>query len=69
MAALILDDPGTKKQRDSRDALVNYVEENWYRMDYVLYRTHGYQIGSGAMEPPHRTASQVRLYLSFSGSS
>jgi len=33
---LILDDPGTKKQRESRDALVNYVEENWYRMDYVL---------------------------------
>lgn len=60
---LILDEPTTKKQREFRDALVKYVEENWYRMDYVLYRTHGYQIGSGAMESLHRTASQARLKI------
>jgi len=61
---LILDDlPETKKQEEARDGLVNYVEENRYRMDYILYRTHGYQIGSGAMESLHRTASQVRLKI------
>jgi len=60
---LILDEPTTKKQRKSREALVNFVEGNWYRMDYLLYRNHGYQIGSGAMESLHRTASQVRLKI------
>jgi hypothetical protein len=60
---LILDSPRTKKHRKSRLALINYVEENLYRMDYVLYRTHGYQIGSGAMESLHRTASQARLKI------
>jgi len=60
---LILDKPSTKKQRGARKALVNYVEDNWYRMDYVLHRTHGYQIGSGAMESLHRTASQARLKI------
>ena len=60
---LILDEPETMKQQEARDALVGYIEENHYRMDYVRYRTHGYQIGSGAMESLHRTASQVRLKI------
>lgn len=41
--------------------LVNYVTENAYRMDYVMYRASGFQIGSGAMESLHRTGSQARL--------
>jgi hypothetical protein len=61
---LILDDlPETKKHEKARDSLVNYFEENRYRMDYILYRTRGYQIGSGAMESLHRTASQARLKI------
>ena len=60
---LILDEPETTKHREARDGLVKYIEENDYRMDYVRYRTHGYQIGSGAMESLHRTASQVRLKI------
>jgi hypothetical protein len=60
---LILDKPTTKKQREARARLVNYLKENWYRMDYLLYRGHGYQIGSGAMESLHRTASQARLKI------
>jgi hypothetical protein len=41
--------------------LVNYVVENVHRMDYVMYRASGLQIGSGAMESLHRTGSQARL--------
>ena len=32
-------------------------------MDYPRYRYRGIQIGSGAMESLHRTASQMRLKL------
>ena len=42
-------------------ALVKYITNNAYRMDYVLYRASGYQLGSGAMESLHRTGSQARL--------
>jgi len=63
---LILDPPdskASKKQKDAHEAVVNYFEGNLYRMDYVRYRNRGYQIGSGAMESLHRTASQVRLKI------
>jgi len=33
---LILDEPETPKQREVRDALVNYIEENSYRMGHTL---------------------------------
>ena len=41
--------------------LVVYVKDNLFRMDYRNYRARGLQIGSGAMESIHRTASQERL--------
>jgi hypothetical protein len=47
----------------SQDALLGYVAQNAGRMDYPAYRQRGIQIGSGAMESLHRTASQMRLKL------
>ena len=43
--------------------LVTYLENNTFRMDYATYLERGYQIGSGAMESLHRTASQKRLKI------
>lgn len=48
---------------DSHDALIHYIGVNSDRMDYPSYRQRGIQIGSGAMESLHRTASQMRLKL------
>jgi len=42
-------------------SLLHYLGENADRTDYPAYRARGIQIGSGAMESLHRTASQVRL--------
>lgn len=41
--------------------ILRYVMSNAYRMDYARYIKLGYQIGSGAMESLHRTASQLRI--------
>lgn len=41
--------------------LVNSINHNANRIDYERWRVRGYQIGSGAMESLHRTASQTRL--------
>ena len=41
--------------------VIEYVVENAHRMHYGDYRARGFQIGSGAMESLHRTASQLRL--------
>ena len=43
--------------------LIDYLEHNTYRMNYLLYRSRGYQLGSGAMESLHRSGSQIRLKL------
>jgi hypothetical protein len=43
--------------------LVEYLSKNAYRMNYLVYRSRGYQLGSGAMESLHRSGSQVRLKL------
>lgn len=43
--------------------LIDYLEKNAYRMNYLVYRSRGYQLGSGAMESLHRSASQLRLKL------
>ncbi len=43
------------------NALVKAIEKNADRIDYERWRLRGYQIGSGAMESLHRTASQTRL--------
>lgn len=47
-------------QSAEHQTLVGYVTRNEFRMDYRRYRARGFQIGSGAMESLHRTASQVR---------
>jgi len=51
--------PADKKP--DHEALVNYITNNSGRMDYAEYSARGYQIGSGAMESLHRTASQIRI--------
>ena len=43
--------------------LIDYLDNNAYRMNYLLYRSRGYQLGSGAMESFHRSGSQIRLKL------
>jgi hypothetical protein len=48
-------------KQDDHDALVKYITNNADRMDYAEYAAHGYQLGSGAMESLHRTASQIRM--------
>ena len=45
---------------DLVDALLSYVDKNIDRIDYREFRRRGFQIGSGAMESLHRSASQVR---------
>ena len=46
---------------EATQSLLHYLGENADRTDYPTYRARGIQIGSGAMESLHRTASQVRL--------
>jgi len=48
---------------DARTKLLGYVGANLDRIDFSVYRRRGMQIGSGAMESLHRTASQMRLKL------
>lgn len=57
MWTLIENEPMSSALRD----LMKYLGPNLDRMDYSVYRAHGMQIGSGAMESLHRTASQMRL--------
>lgn len=57
------EDLNTDKQFEAFDSLIGYLDHNSYRMDYHRYRSRGLQIGSGAMESLHRTASQVRLKI------
>jgi hypothetical protein len=54
------------QRKDSRhhkafDGLLRYLRTSTHRTDYRRYRARGFQIGSGAMESLHRTASQLRL--------
>lgn len=55
--------PSTKAHKAAHTRLLNYLNRNAYRMCYPTYLQAGYQIGSGAMESLHRTASQSRLKL------
>ena len=54
----------TKKQRREKEVLLNYVENNKFRMNYPEYIKRKLQIGSGAMESTHRTLIQKRCKLS-----
>lgn len=44
-----------------RDNLLNYYQNNRYRMDYAAYKQAGYCIGSGAIEAAHKTLIQQRM--------
>jgi hypothetical protein len=54
----------TKKQKQEKENLLNYIENNKFRMNYSEYIKRGLQIGSGAMESAHRTLVQKRCKLS-----
>ena len=49
--------------RERLDKVIAYVERNLFRLEHGDLRVRGFQIGSGAMESLHRTASQIRLKL------
>lgn len=46
---------------EEQQRLIKAIKNNARRIDYERWRCRGYQIGSGAMESLHRTASQMRL--------
>lgn len=46
---------------EEKDILLNYLENNEYRMKYDEYRKKGLMIGSGPIESAHRTLLQVRM--------
>ena len=50
-------------QDDPLLRLIGYADAYKDRADYPTYRQRGMQIGSGAMESLHRSASQMRLKL------
>ena len=60
---LLQDDNVPPEATHTHFNLIDYLENNAHRMDYLVYRSRGYQIGSGAMESLHRSGSQVRLKL------
>ena len=49
----------TKKER--YNYVLNYFENNVYRMKYDQYRKRGLMIASGPIESAHRTVLQVRM--------
>ncbi len=60
---LLLDRKVPAKAMDAHAGFIKFLEKNTYRMNYLVYRSRGYQLGSGAMESLHRSASQIRLKL------
>ena len=60
---LLFDSEVPANAMDAHVNLIDYLETNAYRMNYLVYRSRGYQLGSGAMESLHRSASQLRLKL------
>ena len=61
LLALLADVDVPEGKSDEHDALISYIEKNADRMDYASYAARGHQLGSGAMESLHRTASQIRI--------
>lgn len=51
----------TKKKKEAKEKLMNYLEGNKERMDYPMYISKGLLIGSGAIESAHRNVLQKRL--------
>lgn len=60
---LLLDKDVPAAAMEAHVGLIDYLSNNAYRMNYLVYRSRGYQLGSGAMESLHRSGSQVRLKL------
>lgn len=52
-----------ENKEGNRQVLIEFLRGNAHRIDYIGYRSVGYQIGSGAMESLHRTGSQMRLKI------
>jgi hypothetical protein len=52
-----------EKNENGRQRLIEFIDGNAHRIDYIGYRDIGYKIGSGAMESLHRTGSQMRLKI------
>jgi Transposase len=50
--------------KKNKDKLIQYYQNNRYRMDYATYLANGLCIGSGAIEAAHRTLIQKRMKLS-----
>jgi hypothetical protein len=61
IALLRNDDALPDGLEEDRQRLIKAINNNARRIDYERWRSRGYQIGSGAMESLHRTASQMRL--------
>jgi hypothetical protein len=52
------------KDENIKKALLNYLENNRFRMNYKFYRSKNWLIGSGPIESAQRTVVQQRLKLS-----
>ena len=62
--ALLADVPtNSDDHQEALESLVGRLANNTMRMDYEIYLRRGIQIGSGAMESMHRSASQRRMKL------
>jgi hypothetical protein len=61
-AAVELIKKSTKKRyKDDLDKLLNYLDNNRDNVDYALYLSKGFFIGSGAIESSNKTVVQRRL--------
>lgn len=63
LARQLIDEPAEPGHDIAVKALLGFVSNNADRMNYPAYQLAGIQIGSGAMESLHRTASQMRCKI------
>ena len=55
--------PESKGTKRKMDRLLNYYSKNRKRMQYHVFKSNGWQIGSGAIEAAHKDVLQQRLKL------
>jgi hypothetical protein len=53
--------PTSKELQQECQKVIDYLEQNQFRMDYKAYLKEGLRIGSGAVEAAHRTLVQARM--------
>jgi hypothetical protein len=53
--------PTSKDLQQECQKVVDYLEQNQFRMDYKTYLQEGLRIGSGAVEAAHRSLVQARM--------